>query len=576
MINNFFADSVIMILFLHITALYFQNGFILKKINYRSNVKNLGVLNLVLVFFAIICRLLPRSTTTDSGHEHIQRDNSFSIAQQAAVEKDEDGEEAEEVLEKSKEETEEEEEEVVEKKKEPLLRSAQNEAVDEDGEEAEVVLEKSKEELEEEEVEKKRELLRRSAQQAAVEEDMDCKEVEVVLGKSKEEPKEEVVEKKKKDLEESEKVEVKAEKNEENGPRPHRSKTKGEHHHLYHHHHYHRLCHRYHQITINQQQPSVGNERSNKNSSQDPRKESFPAPEERIFHYNQVNRYQYAPLHRPDPSTPPVPESYYTQYTSNPRTTRRGDASTSPPKQTLQSKKNPLPLPPPRRRKEREERRISSQSKKAKKGESGRFRFQSVTLPNAGLQPPQLPAPPSSPAPPPLGPCNLHKNTRPSSPIPQNLKRTTNQGTPPPTMTNTSLRRREQNTDSYPKKVIYVETGNQSPLNGIAQPPPPLPFPNRGMKFVAHGDLVNIQSSSSDSVDDPPSTPCYYSSSDINNKAKIMIPRFHIGSDPSSSSSSSSTTNSNYVNYETSSYPPHSPPEFYTMHPVFPPSRIAV
>ncbi|KAI3969274.1 hypothetical protein MKW92_021509, partial [Papaver armeniacum] len=90
--------------------LYFQNGFILKKFNYRSNVKNLGVLNLVLVFFAIICRLLPRSTTTDGGHGHIQRDNSFSIAQQAAVDKDEDGEE---VLEKSKEET----EEVVEKKK---------------------------------------------------------------------------------------------------------------------------------------------------------------------------------------------------------------------------------------------------------------------------------------------------------------------------------------------------------------------------------------------------------------------------------------------------------------------------
>ncbi|KAI3969275.1 hypothetical protein MKW92_021510 [Papaver armeniacum] len=155
------------------------------------------------------------------------------------------------------------------------------------------------------------------------------------------------------------------------------------------------------------------------------------------------------------------------------------------------------------------------------------------------------------------------------------MKRTTNQGTPPPTMTNTLLRRREQNTDSYPKKVIYVETGNQSPLDGIAQPPPPLPFPNRGMKFVAHGDLVNIQSSSSDSVDDPPSTPCYYSSSDINNKAKNMIPivraGFHIGSDPSS------TTNPNYVNYETSSYPPHSPHQFYTiMRPVFPPSRIAV
>ncbi|KAI3949861.1 hypothetical protein MKW92_053201, partial [Papaver armeniacum] len=488
--------------------LYFQNGFILKKFNYRSNVKNLGVLNLVLVFFAIICRLLPRSTTTDGGHGHIQRDNGFSIAQQAAVEKDEDGEEAEEV------------------------------------------------------VEKKKELPRTSAQQAAVEEDEDCKEVEVLLGKSKEEPEDEV----------NEKEEVEAEEKEENGPRPHRSKPKGEHRHLYHHHHYHRLCHRYHQIPMNQQQLSVGNETSNNNPSPDPRKESFPAPEERIFHYNQVNRYRYAPLHRPDPSAPPVPESYYIQYTSNQRTTRRFDASTSPPKQTLQSKKNPLPLPPPRRRKEREERRISSQSKKAKKGESGRFRFQSVViLPNAGLTPPLPPQPPS-PAPPPLGPCNLHKNTRPSSPIPQNLKRTTNQGTPPPTMTNTLLRRREQNTDSYPKKVIYVETGNQSPLDGIAQPPPPLPFPNRGMKFVAHGDFVNIQSSSSDSVDDPPSTPCYYSSSDINNKAKNMIPRFHIGSDPSSS-----TTNPNYMNYETSSYPPHSPREFYTiMHPIFPPSRIAV
>ncbi|KAI3897320.1 hypothetical protein MKX03_006340, partial [Papaver bracteatum] len=201
-------------------------------------------------------------------------------------------------------------------------------------------------------------------------------------------------------------------------------------------------------------------------------------------------------------------------------------------------------------------------------------------LSDAGLPPPlppQPPAPPPSPEPPPpkkrseqtpvppLRSHNLHKNARPCSRMPQNNS-------------NTLLRKRKQNTDSNFKKEIYVEIGNQSPLNGIAQPPPPLPFPNRGMKFVSHGDLVNIQSSSSDSIDDLPSTPCYYSSSDINNKAKNMIPTFragfHIRGD---TSSSSSTINPNYVNYEASFYPPPTPAEFYTiMHPIFPPSRIAV
>ncbi|KAI3928598.1 hypothetical protein MKW98_024199, partial [Papaver atlanticum] len=138
---------------------------------------------------------------------------------------------------------------------------------------------------------------------------------------------------------------------------------------------------------------------------------------------------------------------------------------------------------------------------------------------------------------PPLEPCNLHKNTKPSSPMPQNLtvpapKATkscgaTNKGTPLPTITNNSntlLRKIKQNIDDHLKKEIFIEIGYQSPLNGVPPPPPPLPFPNRGMKFVAHGDLVNIQISSSDSIDDPPSAPCYYSSSNINNKAKNMIP----------------------------------------------------
>ncbi|KAI3880643.1 hypothetical protein MKW92_005484, partial [Papaver armeniacum] len=586
--------------------LYFQNGFILKKFNYRSNVKNLGVVNLVVVFFAIICRLLPRSTTTDGGHGHIQRDNSFPAAQQAAVEKEED-EDGEELLEKSKEEMEEE----VEKKNKLLPRSAQQAAVDEDGE---VVLERSKEDPEEGVVEKKKELLPRSARQAEVEDDKDedGEEVEVVPEKSTEEPEEGVVEKKNKDLEENEEEEVEAEENEENGPRPHRCMTKREHHHQIQLHHYHRLCDRYHQIPMNQQQFGL----ENGGRFPDPREESFPAPEERIFNYNQVNRYQYAPFHRPYPSAPPIPESsYYTQINSNPTTIPRVDASSSP---------SQLPLPPPRRRKEREERRISTQSKTAKKGESGRFRFQFVIPPaTIPIQPPQpsqssvaqsssplLPAPPlpaqsfltklfkpndnqkkvnlnsslspppslASPSfpptssvhqffkkssktkkiisdvglPPPLPPQpppprpspeppppkktsaqppvpphgsgKLHKNTRPSSLMPQNqtvpAPKATNQGTPPRTMTNTLRRKRKQDTDGHLKKEIYVEIGYQSPLNGIAQPPPPLPFPNRGMKFVAHGDLVNIQSTSSDSIDDPLSTPCYCSSSDTNIKAK--------------------------------------------------------
>ncbi|KAI3880642.1 hypothetical protein MKW92_005483, partial [Papaver armeniacum] len=587
--------------------LYFQNGFILKKFNYRSNVKNLGVVNLVVVFFAIICRLLPRSTTTYGGHGHIQRDNSFP----AAVEKEED-EDGEELLEKSKEEMEEE----VENKKKLLPRSAQQAAVDEDGEDVEVVLERSKEDPEEGVVEKKKELLPRSARQAEVEDDKDedGEEVEVVPEKSTEEP------------EENEEEEVEAEENEENGPRPHRCMTKREHHHQIQLHHYHRLCNRYHQIPMNQQQFGLENGGRNSCSFPDPREESFPAPEERIFNYNQVNRY---PFHRPYPSAPPIPESsYYTQINSNPRTIPRADASSSPSQQTesqtLQSRKDPLPLPPPRRRKEREERRISTQSKTAKKGESGRFRFQFVIPPaTIPIQPPQpsqssvaqsssplLPAPPlpaqsfltklfkpndnqkkvnlnsslspppslASPSfpptssvhqffkkssktkkiisdvglPPPLPPqpppprpspeppppkktsaqppvpphgsCKLHKNTRPSSLMPQNqtvpAPKDTNQGTPPRTMTNTLRRKRQQDTDGHLKKEIYVEIGYQSPLNGIAQPPPPLPFPNRGMKFVAHGDLVNIQSSSSDSIDDPLSTPCYCSSSDTNIKAK--------------------------------------------------------
>ncbi|RZC92213.1 hypothetical protein C5167_026847 [Papaver somniferum] len=504
----------------------------------RSNAKkNLGVLNLVVdlvVFFAIICRLLP-STTTDGGHEHIQRGYSFSIAQQKAVEEEEEDN-------------------------------------DEDGEEVEVALEKSTEETEEEEmvVEKKNELLLISAQQYAVEEEEKAdEEGEEVLEKSKEE--EEVVEKKKEDLEE-----VEVEENENNGP--HRSGTKREHHH----HQYHRLCRRHSQLTMNQKQPTVGNERKNSGSSLTSRQESFLAPEERIFAYNQVNRYQYAPLHRPDASAPPIPEFYDTQYTSNPRTIRRVDAFTSPaslPQPTVKSKRDPLPQPPPRRRKEREERRVSTQSKKAKKGESGRFPFQSGVPPatrqiqpplpeiapsvqpsqssvaqssspvppppahpqsfltelfkpnnnkkkvnskaaqphpladpptssvlqkfvkkssqikkflsGAGLPPPlppQPPAPPPLPEPPPpkktsekppvppVGSSNLHKNTRPSSPMPQNLtfpapkatkpcgmKRATNHGTPVPTITNNSntlLRKRKQTTDSHFKKEIYVEIGD--------------------------------------------------------------------------------------------------------------------
>ncbi|KAI3855992.1 hypothetical protein MKW92_051793, partial [Papaver armeniacum] len=507
-----------------------------------SNVKkNLGVLKLLVdlvVFFAIICRLLPRSTTTDGGHEHIQRGNSFAIAQKEAMEeeecKDENGEQVEVDGERVEEE---------------------------DGEEVEVPLEKSTEETEEEEivVEKKNELLPISAQQEAAEEekaDKDGEEVQVVLEKSKEE--EEVVGKKKEDLEEKE-DEVEVEENGNNGP--HRSETKRE----LHHHQYHRLCRRYCQITMNQKQ--LENERRNSGSSLNPRQESFPAPEERKFDYKQVNRYQYSPLDRPDPSAPPIWESYCTQYTSSPRTTRRVDAFTSlasPPRPTLQSKGDPLPQPPPRRRKEREERRVSTQSKKAKKGESGRFRSHSGVTPgtspiqppkpeiysapsssplppappppahpqsfltklfkpnnnkkkvnlkaalphpledpptssvlqkfvkkssqikkflsDAGLPPPlppQPPAPPPSPEPPPpkktseqppvppLGSCNLHKSTRPSSPMPQNLKvpapkatkpcgmkRETNQGTPPPTMTdnsNTFPCKREKNINSYPK-----------------------------------------------------------------------------------------------------------------------------
>ncbi|KAI3844137.1 hypothetical protein MKX03_021071, partial [Papaver bracteatum] len=647
-----------------------------------SNV-NLGVLKLavdLVVFFVIVCRLLPRSTTTDGGHEHIQRGNSFSIEQQEAMEEDkdeEDGEEVEVSLEKSTEEMEEEGDK------------------DEDGEEVEVALEKSTEEMEEEEivVEKKNEVPPISAQQEAVEKeekaDEDGEELRVVLEKSKEE--EEVVEKKKEDLEEDE---VEVEENENNGP--HRSETKRE----LHHYQYHNICRCYCHITMNQKHPTVGNERRNSGSSLNPRKESFPAPEERTFDYNQVNKYPHPPLHRPDPSAPPIPESYCTQYTSSPTTKLRVDAFTSPatPSQpTLQSKRDPLPQSPPRRRIEREERRVSTQSKRAKKGESGRLRFQSgvppttrpmqppkpeiaptvqpsqssvaqsscplpppppahqqsfltklfkpnnnkkkvnlkASLPHpladpptssvlqkffkkssqikkvlsdAGLPPPlppQPPAPPPSPEPPPpkktseqppvppLGPYNLHKNTRPSSRMPQNLKvpapkdtkpcgmkRATNKGTPPlPTITNNpNTLQRHQNTYSDFKKEIYVEIGGQSPLNGIPPPPPPLPFPSRGMKFVSHGDLVNIQSSSSDSVDDLPSTPYYYSSSDINNKAKNIIPTFragfHIRGD---TSSSSSTINPNYVNYEASFYPPPTPAEFYTiMNPIFPPSRIAV
>ncbi|KAI3928597.1 hypothetical protein MKW98_024198, partial [Papaver atlanticum] len=103
---------------------------------------------------AIICRHLPRSTTSDGGYRHIQRDNSFGP--QATVEKeeydvDEDGDEVEVALEKSKEEME--EEVVVEKKMEVELlpRSAQQAGVENEDIE-EVVLENSKEETEEEEV----------------------------------------------------------------------------------------------------------------------------------------------------------------------------------------------------------------------------------------------------------------------------------------------------------------------------------------------------------------------------------------------------------------------------------------
>lgn len=125
--------------------------------------------------------------------------------------------------------------------------------------------------------------------------------------------------------------------------------------------------------------------RRNSNSFPDLRQEPFwkPDPERRRYYDdNDVNTYQYGEPsypHHPQPSAPPVPESYDTQYTSNPKTippiARQQEISSSEPSRVPQqptkspTPKTPSPPPPAaeRRRKEREEKRTIRLRKRTEK-----------------------------------------------------------------------------------------------------------------------------------------------------------------------------------------------------------------